>query len=279
MSKGMAGEAAPSILVFDSGVGGLTVYRAIRDGLPAAHFVYVADDAAFPYGRLNETALVARVMSVFEWLMPIHQPDAIVIACNTASTLVLPHLRARYGVPVVGTVPAIKTGAEQSRTGVFSVLATPGTISRDYTRRLITEFASGKHVELVGSATLAALAEQVLRGEPVDRKALAAEIAPCFVEVDGRRTDMIVLGCTHYPLLIEALREVSIWPVEWIDPAPAIAKRVVSLLGAEGRNASIGHALFPAIFTSGRFVPRELALALARFGLGADPDRSFAFAA
>ncbi len=261
----------PTILVFDSGIGGLTVHSAIRDLLPGASYVYCADDAAFPYGRLSESALVARVLTVMDWLMPIHRPDLVVIACNTASTLVLPHLRARYAIPVVGTVPAIKTGAEQTRTGVFAVLATPGTVSRDYTHALIAEFAKGKRVELVGSTRLASLAEAALRGEAIDHRALAEEIMPCFVEVDGQRTDRIVLGCTHYPWLIEEMRNVSLWPVVWIDPAPAIARRVASLLPPAPDDSEASTKPFPAIFTSGRAPTPALKAALARFGFAAKP--------
>ncbi len=215
------------------------------------------------------------MLDVFDWLMPIHQPDAIVIACNTASTLVLPHLRARYSIPVVGTVPAIKTGAEQTRSGVFAVLATPGTVSRDYTRTLIDSFAQGKRVELVGSQRLAGLVEASLRGEAIDHRTLAEEIAPCFVEVEGRRTDMVVLGCTHYPLLIEEMRKVSLWPVEWIDPAPAIARRVASLLGAADGTRAEGP--FPAIFTSGEPVSAALRAGLLGFCVAPDLSHAFAF--
>ncbi len=150
-------------------------------------------------------------------------PDAVVIACNTASTLVLPPLRARFSLPFVGTVPAIKPAAERTRSGVVSVLGTCGTIRRDYTRGLIDSFARSCHVRLVGSANLAAFAEAHMRGEAVDDAAILAEIAPAFVEQDGRRTDTIVLACTHYPFLLDHFRRLAPWPVEWIDPAPAIA--------------------------------------------------------
>jgi glutamate racemase len=269
----------PKILVFDSGVGGLTVYRAIRAVMPDAAFVYVADDAAFPYGRLTEDQLVKRVMRVFEWLVPLYAPDAIVIACNTASTLVLPHLRAQFPVPVIGTVPAIKTGAEQSQSGVFAVLATPGTISRDYTRQLVAQFAAGMHVELVGSKGLATLAEMALRGQPVDPAALAAEIAPCFVDVDGRKTDRVVLGCTHYPLLLDAMQRVALWPVSWIDPAPAIAKRVQAVLPLLTPNSTAAKGPWPALFTSGKQIDQDLHEALLTLSLAADWHQPFAFAA
>ncbi len=162
----------------------------------------------------------------------------------------LPALRARFSIPFVGTVPAIKPAAEQSRTRHVAVLATPGTVKRDYTQELIRSFAGDCRVTLVGSTRLAGLAESHLRGEAVDDAAIAAEIAPCFPP-DEARTDVVVLGCTHYPLLLDAFRRLAPWPVAWLDPAPAIARRVVQLIGGplaghEGDEEAV------AVFTSGR---------------------------
>ncbi len=133
----------PTILIFDSGLGGLTVFAEVLKARPDARYVYAADDAGFPYGRLSEEALVARVLAVMDRLIGAHAPDLVVIACNTASTLVLPHLRARFAVPFVGTVPAIKPAAQVSLTKRITVLATPGTVARDYTRDLIETYAAG----------------------------------------------------------------------------------------------------------------------------------------
>jgi glutamate racemase len=222
----------PTVLVFDSGLGGLTVHRELIRARPDARFVYCADDAAFPYGDLAEDHLVARVVAVLERLIGIWQPDCIVIACNTASTLVMPHLRARFAVPFIGTVPAIKPACEQSESRMVSVLATPGTVARDYTRALIAEYGGGCDVTLVGSERLASLAESAMRGDPCEEASLAAEIAPCFVQARAGRTDTVVLACTHYPLLLDTFRQLAPWPVRWIDPAPAIARRLVQILGA-----------------------------------------------
>jgi glutamate racemase len=219
------------ILVFDSGLGGLTVFREIRKQRPDADYLYLGDDALFPYGALAPDRLIARVDQVIAEALATFPADAIVIACNTASTLVLPPLRARYSMPIVGTVPAIKPAAAATRSGVIAVLATPGTVSRDYTAELIRDFAQGVEVVLVGSRALASLAERVLRGDAVEDDAIAAEIAPCFAERSGKRTDVVVLACTHYPLLLDRLVALAPWPVQWIDPAPAIARRVVQVLG------------------------------------------------
>ena len=256
----------PTILVFDSGLGGLTVFREIAAARPDARLVYAADDAFFPYGAHGEAALIARVVPLIGDLIARIEPDLVVIACNTASTIVLPELRARYTVPFVGTVPAIKPACASSRTRCVSVLGTEATVKREYTMGLIRDFGQGCDVTLVGSARLAPLAEAALRAEPVEDAAIAAELTPCFVDDGARRTDTVVLACTHFPLLIERLRRLAPWPVSWIDPAPAIARRVVDLLGPPRPGARAEPA--EAHFTSGR-VSAPLAKALSPFGIKA----------
>src|SRR5262249_38300512 len=147
-----------------------------------------------PYGGHGATELVARVVPLMEELIEAHKPAIIIIACNTASTLVLPHLRARFEVPFIGTVPAIKPACAISLTKRVSVLGTHATVNREYTRALIRDFANGSEVTLVGSARLAGLAEAELDGKPAEDGAIATELAPCFVESDGQRTDTIVLA-------------------------------------------------------------------------------------
>ncbi len=225
---------APKILVFDSGLGGLTVFVETLRARPDAEFLYAADEAGFPYGALPETALAPRVLGVMRRLVEIYAPDVAVIACNTASTLVLPHLRAAFPrLPFVGTVPAIKPAAIQSRTKLISVLATPGTVARDYTHELMRAYAADCSVTLVGSTVLASLAEDFMQGDAPSDAAIFREIAPAFVEAHGRRTDCIALACTHYPLLIEQFERLAPWPVTWIDPAPAIARRTDHVLAKE----------------------------------------------
>jgi glutamate racemase len=256
-------EGGP-ILVFDSGIGGLSVLGAARERLPEARFVYVADDAAFPYGGWEEAALSDHVVALMGDLIAAHAPAAVVVACNTASTLVLPPLRKRFAIPFVGTVPAIKPAAERTKTGVVAVLATPGTMKRDYTRDLIRSFAKECHVRLVGAPELARLAEARMRGEPVDRVAIMDQIAPSFVEVDGRRTDIVVLACTHYPFLVDVMEKLAPWPVTWLDPAPAIARRLAAVL--EGR--AVEHdGENVALFTSGKPAPEPIVRLLAEYGL------------
>jgi glutamate racemase len=254
----------PTILVFDSGLGGLTVLREVVAARPDAHYIYVADDAFFPYGHHDEEEIVARVVPLMGELIDAHDPDLVVIACNTASTLVLSHLRSAYSVPFVGTVPAIKPACAQSRTRRVSVLGTKGTVKREYTRALIRDFGQGCEVTLVGSPELASLAEAALSGNAISDGDIFAELAPCFVGDPGdqmARTDTIVLACTHYPLLLDRLTKLAPWPVDWIDPAPAIARRVSDLLGP--RAAEIVQAGAEMIFTSRR--THELGPALTPF--------------
>ena len=262
---------AAKILVFDSGLGGLTVCGEVARLLPDAQIVYAADNAAFPYGELGEDALVARVLAVADRLISLSRPDAIVIACNTASTLTLPHLRARFPkIPFIGTVPAIKPAASQSRSGLISVLATPGTVARDYTRELIRTHAAHCAVTLAGSRLLAPLAEAFMQGKNVSDAAIAREIAPAFVTSGELRTDCIVLACTHYPLLLSHFERLAPWPVAWIDPAPAIARRTSHVLREQlGFPASNTASPAPnyVVFT-GALAPRpELTEALRHRGI------------
>jgi len=164
-------------------------------------------------------------------------------------------------------VPAIKPAAALTRSGLISVLATPGTVARDYTRGLIKTYAGGCEVTLVGSTRLAGLAEAALKGEPVDDDAVAAEIAPCFVTRGGARTDVITLSCTHYPLLLERMRRLAPWPVEWIDAAPAIARRVAQLLNPDRSADRSGSSEAVAVITAGSGITGPLRIALAGYGL------------
>ena len=260
----------PTILVFDSGLGGLTVLREIVRARPDAHYIYVADDAFFPYGHHSEEEIIARVVPLIGELVAAHSPDLVVIACNTASTLVMSHLRERYGLPFVGTVPAIKPACAKSRTKRVSVLGTRGTVKREYTHALIRDFAQGCEVTLVGSGELASLAEAALSGVEVSDAEIATELVPCFVgdrDDHTGHTDTVVLACTHYPLLMDRLVALAPWPVDWVDPAPAIARRVADLLGPAGSEAD--HAGAEMIFTSRK--PHTLSRAVMPFFGGRVP--------
>ena len=258
-------DSGATILVFDSGLGGLTVFREVVKARPDARFVYAADDAFFPYGRHDEPALVARVLDVMGGLIGAHRPDLVVVACNTASVQALAHLRNKFAVPFVGTVPAIKPACSSSSSKLVSVLGTEATVKREYTHKLVAEHGNNCGVTLVGSPRLAELGEAELNGHPAADADILAELAPCFVTAGDRRTDTIVLACTHFPLLLQRLEKLAPWPVHFIDPAPAIARRVADLLGPPPGGAKPLPA--QAIFTSGKAPTAALAAALALFGL------------
>ena len=189
-----------------------------------------------------------------------------------------PPLRSAYPrLPFVGTVPAIKPAAAASRSRLISVLATRGTVARDYTHALVRDHAADCEVTLVGSPLLAVIAEQVMRDEAVDEAEIAREIAPCFVERGGRRTDQIVLACTHFPLIVDRIERLSPWPVGFVDPAPAIARRLDALVGAARSGAPPVHE-GAAIFTSGEAPPPALQKTLRRYGLAFTPAAMIGFA-
>lgn len=220
---------AHRVVIFDSGMGGLTVAGAVRRVMPDAELIYAADTAAFPYGDWDEPMLVRRIVKVAGLVIDLTRPDAFVVACNTASTIALAELRRRYATPFVGTVPAIKPAAAATRSNIIGVLATPGTVRREYTQSLIHTYAYHCRVLLHGAPKLAELAERKLRGEAPDREELIAEITPVFRRKGDKRTDTVVLGCTHYPLLSNEIAAAAPWPVTLIDPSDAIAARTRSV--------------------------------------------------
>ncbi|MGV0912378.1 glutamate racemase [Martelella sp. FOR1707] len=255
------------VLIFDSGIGGLTVLREARMLMPERRFVYIADNAAFPYGDWKEEALLEHLLRLFGQLLEEIRPACVIIACNTAFTLAGAALRERFPeTDFVGTVPAIKPAAERTATGLISVLATPVTVKRDYTKGLIESFASHCHARLVGSRYLAALAEDYICGIAVADSALWAEIAPCFVEEEGRRTDIVVLACTHYPFLANRFRKLAPWPVDWLNPAEAIAMQAKRVLGPSTAAADGGPNHDFVIFTGANLRPETVRL-MQGFGL------------
>ena len=225
-SRDLTGSVSP-VVIFDSGVGGLSIFDEVRRQLPWLPMVYCSDNTGFPYGPKSEAEVIVRVRECLCRLQESYQPQLVVIACNTASTVVLPCVRQELSVPVVGVVPAIKTAASLSRNHCIGLLATPGTVNRPYINQLIREFASDCDVVRVGSSELVHLAEQQLRGQPVNQVHLAEILSP-FVH-RSLTPDYIVLGCTHFPLLKAAL-SACVPDVQWVDSGQAIARRVGHLI-------------------------------------------------
>lgn len=235
----------PSVLVLDSGIGGLSITWEIRTRCPLLHIDYIADLEAFPYGIKPEEQIVARVAKLAEYAVTTLKPSIIVIACNTASTVALTAVRQLTAIPVVGVVPAIKPAAQLSKSGVIGVLATEGTINRRYTHNLIQEFAQNRTVALHGSARLVALAEQKLQGKSVSLQAVERELLPLLEKSPDM--DTVVLACTHFPLLKEEFVRCFPQIRFWVDSGEAIANRVESLLSMQG---SIVSASSPASVNS-----------------------------
>jgi glutamate racemase len=213
-----------NILIFDSGVGGLSVYQEIVAKLPQLDYTYIFDNEAYPYGELAHDTLVTRVESLVKLMVKEQSIDLVVIACNTASTIVLPTLRSHLSIPVVGVVPAIKPASNMANKAV-GLIATPATITREYTHDLIRSFAQSKPVEMLGSTRLVDIAEEKLRGNPVDLLELERILKPMQGSVD-----VAVLGCTHFPLIKDEIQYVLGESVLLVDSGEAIARRVSSLL-------------------------------------------------
>ncbi|MEO7276613.1 MAG: glutamate racemase [Sphingomicrobium sp.] len=216
------------ILFFDSGVGGLSVLGPSRLLLPRAPIVYVADNAAFPYGKRSEAEIAERVPALLGQLVKRFSPRLAVIACNTASTIALDHARAALELPIVGTVPAIKPAAEISRSRAIGVLGTEATVRQPYVDDLATRFASGFTIVRHGSPELVELAEAKIAGEAVTVDAVRAAVQPMFDAPGGDRIDTVVLACTHFPLLEPELR-FAFPGIAYVDGGSGIARRIAVL--------------------------------------------------
>jgi len=219
------------VLVIDSGVGGLSICSSLLQLMPNLTIQYVADDSAFPYGTKDESFLISRLSALIAQCHEQFEFDLVILACNTISTLVLPVLREQFSIPIVGVVPAIKPAAAMSRTSAIGLLATPGTVSREYTDQLVRDHASHCWVQKVGSNALVEQAEKLLSGKGVSTDVLKREIQP-FIDC-AEDIDVIVLGCTHFPFLKSELAELMP-KVRWVDSGEAIARRVKTLLREAG---------------------------------------------
>jgi len=219
------------ILIFDSGVGGLSVYQEIIRLNPTLCCDYLFDNAYFPYGELAYDVLIERLLALLTHFIKAHPVDLIVIACNSASTAALDDLRATLSVPIVGVVPAIKPAASITKNNVIGLLATPATIARDYTNTLVERFAHNKTVLRIGSTKLVSLAEDKLLGRTLNPDDLRAILSPWLPSHGVEQTpDTLILGCTHFPLLKSEIEACFEQPVQLVDSGEAIALRVQQLL-------------------------------------------------
>lgn len=229
----------PTILLYDSGMGGLTIYDAIRQSLPEAHYLYCFDNAFFPYSEKSESLLIERAVSIVQKIAEKYPLDMVVVACNTASTVVLPALRETFSFPIVGTVPAIKPAAQISRTKTIGLLATKGTVNRPYVDELIAKYAQDCVVEKIGTTDLVEIVEEKQRKGVVDMARLAKVIEAWQTHPT---LDTVILGCTHFPLVKKELSQLLPNIPFFVDPNNGIAQRVESLLvGFKGKEQSGQH--------------------------------------
>ncbi len=258
-------DPASPILIFDSGVGGLTVLAEWRKLRPEAPVIYAADDAGLPYGEKTEAQIAARVAGLLGRMTERFHPRLVCIACNTASTIALASVREVLEIPVVGTVPAIKPAAAMTRTGVIGLLGTAATIRQGYVDRLEQEFAADKLLLRHAAPELVLAAEAKLRGERVDRAAIGRAVAGLRAMPGGERIDTVVLACTHFPLLTEELSEAFGPGVTFCHGAEGIARRMDFLTQGQ---SFVRDRPDTALFTAREADHSGLAEALARYGLG-----------
>lgn len=242
MTPGAASPVSPTsprILAFDSGIGGLGIVSALRKLLPQGRIDYLADTAVYPYGEQDDAFLTQRITSLVQDAVNRLRPDAVVIACNTASTLALPSLRASCPQPFAGCVPPIRWAARVSKTRVLGLLATRATVGRPYVASLQKEFAPDCTLIAHGARNLADYAESVFRGHPIPPDLIRQELTGLFTHPNGDKIDAVALGCTHYTFLTESFRHLAPAGVTWLDPAGAVARQTVTLLqDTSARNSS-----------------------------------------
>lgn len=256
-------DANAPLLFLDSGVGGLSVLEPTLELLPNAPVVYAADSAGFPYGKRSEAEIASRVPALLGRLVERFHPRLAVIACNTASTIALEHVRSALDLPVVGTVPAIKPAAEVSKSRVIGVLGTEATVRQPYVDDLAARFASDCTIIRHGSPQLVELAEAKLTDGGIEVDAVKAAAEPMFEATGGDRIDTVVLACTHFPLLGDELR--TAFPsVRYVDGGGGIARRISYLTRDQAWPSSPSPGLM--LFTGPARHPNLAALA--RFGIG-----------
>ncbi len=258
-----------SVLIMDSGIGGMSIVKAVRTLNRTISLTYISDDDYFPYGTMDTQTLNDRLHTLVGQALERFDFDAVIIACNTASTVVLDTLRQTYTIPFIGVVPPIKTASELSKTRVIGLLATQATIQRRYIDDLIQEFASDCKVIRVGSPHLADQAERKVRGETVDTACFRDDLEPLRQQSDD--LDVIVLGCTHYPYLQDELKAEFKPGIVWLDPALPVARHLLSVLNApdnKSRSEHSGKQLQNnvAFFTGNQEHPEDLAAFLSDMG-------------
>lgn len=256
------------IALLDSGIGGVSILHGLLEALPGCAYYYYFDRAHFPYGTKSEEQVIDFVVEASQWLDANYQPDIIVVACNTASTVALPRLRTIFRQPIVGVVPAIKTAAQLTKTQHIALIATQATVNRNYVAQLVDDHA--RHCTLLKFPTqkLVAMAEKKMLGEAIALEDMRLELAPLFINSDQEKIDAVVLGCTHFSFLRDELAAISPWPIQWIDSVDAIARRVQYLIETSAQLCKVeanltsageaGVAIDRLFITSSPLLPMEV---------------------
>jgi glutamate racemase len=232
------------LLFFDSGIGGLSVLKAVQTALPNAPIVYAADYAAMPYGDKSEAEIAARVPALLGRLVERFRPRLVVIACNTACTIALAHVRAALDLPIIGTVPAVKPAALATRSGVFGLLGTAATVRQGYVDRMEAEFAADKLLLRYAAPELVLAAEAKMRGEANDPQIFVNAMRGLTEQKRGDEIDIVILGCTHFPLLVDELAKAAPADIQFVDGSAGIARRIVHLTAGQSWPSSAQSGIF-----------------------------------
>jgi glutamate racemase len=266
----MSNNTCPNLLIIDSGVGGLSVVREIIKTTPNINLNYIADNNLYPYGTMSERQLIERIIYLTDCFIKDFNIDFIVIACNSASTVVLPAMRERFHIPIIGVVPAIKPAAAYTRTKVVGLLATPGTVIRDYTDKLIQDFASDCTIIKVGSTKLVDLAEHYLEHNTYSTANLLDILSPFLHHPQAKDIDTMILGCTHFPLVRQPLQHVLPDHIRLIDSGHAVAKHIFRTLTKKNFKILHSNTMHPTynsfFFTKKKALSPPLQNAIQEFG-------------
>jgi len=253
------------ILIFDSGVGGLSISQSLSNHIPEAAQILLADNEWFPYGELEESILLDRVSNLLDVAVNKFQPDCIVIACNTVSTVALEKVRSMQNIPVIGVVPAIKPAAASSESKVIGLLATPATVKRSYTADLVADFANDCTLVSVGSTRLVEIAELLLKNKPINENEVLNILKPFIIAGKQQGLDRLVLGCTHFPLLSDVMEMILPDTIQLIDSSMAVARQVKNVLS--GLDVEITHSKPPkSFFLTKQSGSTELGASLQKMG-------------
>jgi len=220
--------------VFDSGLGGLTVVKALSQVIKGADIFYVADTKNAPYGEKTPEQILQYSLDITQYLIETHEINALILACNTATSFAIKKLRALYpNLIIIGTEPGVKPALEQTKTGKIGVLATPATLQGEKYQALVKQLSEGKDVVLYEQAC-PGLVEQIERGDiacDTTKTLLNSWLSP----MKKNSVDTIVLGCTHYPLVSGVIESIMDGDIRLIETGSAIAKRLLTL------SQNIGH--------------------------------------